>query len=228
MPPFQIPLDFPARVARGRDDFLVTQSNSDAVAWIDRWPDWPARSLVLVGPARSGKSHLAEVWRTASGAARTTLADLAAAGIEALTARAGTSLVIEDVDKELSVSDNENTLFHLYNLVQERGGSLLLTARSAPAAWDMDLADLRSRLGTIAVAHIREPDDALFQALVVKFFSDRQLAVAPEVVQYIVRRLERSFAAAERFVRRLDQSALAEKRNITVAFIRDLLKEEGE
>ena len=228
MPPFQIPLDFPARVARGRDDFLVTQSNSDAVAWIDRWPDWPARSLVLVGPARSGKSHLAEVWRTASGAARVRLDDLAGAGIEALTARAGTSLLIEDIDKEISLTANENTLFHLYNLVQERGGSLLLTARSAPAAWDVDLADLRSRLGTIAVAHIREPDDALFQALVVKFFSDRQLAVAPEVVQYIVRRLERSFAAAERFVRRLDQSALAEKRNITVAFIRDLLKEEGE
>src|SRR5690606_41377938 len=68
-------------------------------------------------------------------------------------------LLIEDIDKEISLTANENTLFHLYNLVQERGGSLLLTARSAPAAWDVDLADLRSRLGTIAVAHIREPDD---------------------------------------------------------------------
>lgn len=228
MSPAQLPLDFPVRAAQEREDFLVADSNEDAVAWIDCWPGWSGRMLLLVGPAGSGKSHLAAVWRRMSGAENVSLADLARGGIDALIRHAGRPLLLEDLDREIMTSDEEETLFHLFNLLREGEGSLLMTARQAPVGWALKLADLRSRLGTVAIARIEEPCDGLFAALLIKHFSDRQLAVPPEVVQYIITRLERSFAAAERFVARLDRHALAGKRKITLALVRDLLKEEGE
>ena len=224
----QIPMVFPVRAAQGRDDFLVTSSNCDAVAWIDRWPDWPANILILTGPPGCGKSHLAHVWQTVSGAEILSLETLNSLGIEALTKRAAQPLILEDMDEMIGREIEEETIFHLYNLLQEKGGSLLITAKTAPAAWPLALADLKSRLGTIALARIAEPDDALFAALLVKHFSYRQLAVPPDVVQYIVERLERSFAAAERFVSRLDDNALARKRKITLALVREVMKEEQE
>ena len=224
MQPSQIPMNFSFRAATGRDDFLVTEANEDAVAWIDKWPDWPTRVLLLVGPKGCGKSHLANVWQTQSGAEALSAEDLATLDIEALSRHAGTPLVIEDVGPGI----DEEALLHLYNLIQERGGSLLLTSRTPPGGWNLSLRDLQSRLGTIPVARIAEPDDALFSALVIKLFSDRQLAVTPEVIHYIVRRLERSFAEARRFVTLLDNSALAKKRKITVSLLRDVFREEQE
>tara|TARA_R110000787_G_scaffold45760_6_gene111552 strand:+ start:13279 stop:13932 length:654 start_codon:yes stop_codon:yes gene_type:complete len=217
-------MNFSFRAATGRDDFLVTEANEDAVAWIDKWPDWPTRVLLLVGPKGCGKSHLANVWQTQSGAEALSAEDLATLDIEALSRHAGTPLVIEDVGPGI----DEEALLHLYNLIQERGGSLLLTSRTPPGGWNLSLRDLQSRLGTIPVARIAEPDDALFSALVIKLFSDRQLAVTPEVIHYIVRRLERSFAEARRFVTLLDNSALAKKRKITVSLLREVFREEQE
>lgn len=222
MQPSQIPMNFEFRAATGREDFLVTPANEDAVAWIDKWPDWPMHSLLLMGPVGSGKTHLAHVWQTRTGAQVISAEDLASLGIEEISKLAAEPLVIENAGADL----REGALFHLFNLVQEKGGSLLITAKSAPGHWNLTLKDLSSRLGTVPIARIREPDDALFAALVVKLFSDRQLAVTPDVVQYIVQRLERSFAEARRFVTLLDNSALAKKRKITISLLREVFKEE--
>lgn len=215
-------MNFEFRAATGREDFLVTPANEDAVAWIDKWPDWPMRSLLLVGPVGAGKTHLAHVWQTRTDARIIEAEELDRLNIEEISALAGYPLVIENAGRGLA----EEALFHLFNLVQEKGGSLLMTTATVPSAWNVALKDLSSRLGTIPVARIHEPDDALFAALVVKLFSDRQLAVTPDVVQYITQRLERSFAEARRFVRLLDKSALAKKRKITISLLREVFKEE--
>lgn len=222
MQPSQIPLNLEFRAATGREDFLVTPANEEAVAWIDKWPDWPMRSLLLVGPSGSGKTHLAQVWQTRTDACVIEAQDLDQLCIEKINTLAIEPLVIENAGPGLT----QDALFHLFNLVQEKGGSLLITAATAPSAWGLTLADLSSRLGTVPIARIDEPDDALFAALVVKLFSDRQLAVTPDVVQYIVQRLERSFAEARRFVKLLDNSALAKKRKITISLLREVFKEE--
>ncbi|MDD9876292.1 MAG: DNA replication protein [Magnetovibrio sp.] len=221
----QLPLEFDLRPAYGGEDFLVSDENREAVLWIDRWPDWPTPVLCVHGPAGCGKTHLAEVFRAKTGARALSHADLAGDPPRDPAAAAG-AWIVEDADAYLAGSDPE-PLLHLYNQVAEGGGRLLLTGARPPADWPADLADLRSRLGALTVAAIGAPGDALIAALLVKLFGDRQLRVGADVVDYAVRRMERSFAAARDLVGRLDQAALAERRAITIPLVRRVLERTG-
>jgi len=202
----QIPLDLPHRAALGRDDFMVAASNQEAVAWLDRWPDWPGRGLVLSGPPGCGKSHLAAVWRARSGAP--------VAAPDALPAEADLGVLPHVVIERADTLPDETALFHLYNGIAAAGGSLLLVARRPVRDWPLTLPDLASRLRALPRAAIAEPDDALLAAVVVKLFADRQIAVADAVVSYMVTRMERSFEAARRAVAAIDEEALARHHRI--------------
>jgi DnaA regulatory inactivator Hda len=218
----QLPLELGHRAALGREDFLVSDSNREAVDWIDAWPDWPARGLVIVGPPASGKSHLAQVWCARAGAATVSLSALAQPNAAAHLAE-HRAIFIDDADR----APDERNLFHLYNLLAEKRGMLLLTAREPPARWSLHLADLKSRLSTLPVVAIRPPDDALMQGVLVKLFADRQLRVDPELVAYLSARLDRSLAVAASAVESLDRAALASHRALTIPFARDTLRGAG-
>lgn len=122
----------------------------------------------------------------------------------------------------------ERPLLHLINLVSERRGHLLLTSPTPPSSWAVKLPDLRSRLLAMLVVAVQQPDDELISAVLLKLFADRQLAVGEEVVVFLIRHMERSFAAARRLVAALDQAALAAQRRITVPLVRDVLAREGQ
>lgn len=217
----QLVLDLPHRPALGRDDFLVTPCNVAAVEWIDHWPDWPGPVLALCGPGGSGKSHLAAVWQSRSEALSIdphAIPKVIESG--ELPAR---HLVMEDMKCPV----DEEALLHLYNMVSERGGTLLLTSAIPPARWPVELPDLASRLRTIPVAEIGAPDDALLEALLVKMFADRQLRVGPDVIAFLLPRMERSFAHVRTLVERLDGAALSQQRTITIPLARNVLSEEG-
>ncbi len=218
----QLPLDLGHRTAMGREDFLIAPSNQDAVAWIDLWPDWPAPALVLYGPIASGKSHLAEVWRHQTGASRVESGELTTQTVELIAARAD-HLIIDDADGLIGQIEGEKGLFHLYNIFKEQKRSLLLTMAEAPVRRAFTLPDLASRLRAAPCVAIREPDDALLAAVVVKLFNDRQLRISAEVIDYILPRIERSFEAARALVGRIDHKAMQEKRTITIQLIKDLL-----
>lgn len=214
----QIPFDFGHRPSTSGEDFLIAPSNRDAVAWIDKYPDWPAPALIVYGPPGCGKSHLTQVFRGATAAAEIPAARAGdAASLEA-AGRAGAA-VIDDAEEGL----DEEGLLHLYNFLAERSGHLLLTAPRAPARWNIALADLRSRLLAAPAVEIGRPEDGLIAAVLVKLFSDRQLRVDAAVIDYMVVRMERSLDAARRLVEAIDGVALAEKRDITVPLIRGVL-----
>ncbi len=200
----------------GREDFFVAPCNRDAVGWIDRWPEWPYPCLVLHGPAGSGKTHLARVWQQHAGAVWDD-----GAGVDDHLRDGGqpTSICL-DINGRVG---DEAALFHLFNRTRERGGSLLITGRTPVRDWGIGLPDLLSRLQAAPAASLAEPDDALLAAVTVKLFSDRQLAVTPDLLNYILARVDRSFAALGEAVDRLDRAALQEKRPITPRFAKRIL-----
>jgi chromosomal replication initiation ATPase DnaA len=220
IPIAQLALDLPHRPALGRDDFLVASSNEAAVEWIDRWPAWPTPALVLYGPPGCGKTHLAQVWRTRSLAAEAAPGSLSLGAVPAFAG--GKAAVVEAAERA-----PERALFHLYNLLAERDGCLLLTSLAPPARWKLRLPDLRSRLLASPAVAIGPPDDALVGAVLLKLFADRQLAVKDDVILYLLSRIERSFAAARRVVAALDRAALARRQKITVHLARKVLEAAG-
>lgn len=216
----QLALDLGHRPAYGREDFLIAPCNAEAVAWLDRWPAWPAPALTLYGPAGCGKSHLAQVWHSRSAALELLRESLVVAE---LGARLGAfrAAIVEDADRGI----DEQALLHLHNMLAERGGHLLLTGRDPPSRWSLRLADLRSRLVAAPAVAVAAADEMLISALLVKLFADRQLRVGAELIAYLVTRMERSFEAARRLVAALDEAALAAHRPITVPLARTVLEQ---
>ncbi len=222
----QLALGLGHRTALGRVDFLVAPSNEVAVAWIDRWPDWTGAGLALHGPPGSGKTHLCEVWRRLSGAPAIDASALAEAGAPELLGPAR-ACVLDGVGAWLEGDEElQRRLLHLYNLMAQRGGHLLLSGAKPPAHWPCTLADLRSRLATMAAVGLKAPDDSLLAAVLVKLFSDRQLKVEPAIIRFLVARMERSLEAAGRMVAAIDRVSLAERREITVPLVRSVLDQE--
>ncbi len=218
----QLVLDLGHRTALGRDDFLVSPANADAVAWLDLWPKWPGAGLVIYGPEGCGKSHLTCVWQEMTGAQRFDADNVGELSLQASDIESN-AVILENLDQGI----DENGLLHFYNFVVERRGHLLLTARTPPKEWPMDLPDLRSRISALPAVAVLPPDDELLTGILIKLFADRQLTVAKEVVLYIVPRMERSFIAAHDLVTRLDSLALSERRRITVPLVRRILEETG-
>ena len=209
-PPRQLPLDLGYGTGYSRDELVVSGTNAQAATLVDRWPDWPSPVVVLAGPAGSGKTHLAQIWQTRADAVA-----IDPSGIgEHIASLGAKPVLIDDIDKG---PIDEQGLFHLINTVRGARSTLLLTARRFPSAWRVTLPDLVSRLKAAATIEIHEPDDLLLAGVITKLFADRQVEVEQHVVQYLVRRIERSLATAMRVVERLDRAALERKTPITRA-----------
>ncbi len=216
----QLAFDLPPTEALSRADFFVSPSNALALQAVEGWRDWPGGKLVLVGPEGSGKTHLAHIWAEASGAVILQARDLAEVDIAAL---AGRAVAVEDAQQ---IGMAEAALFHLHNVVTA-GGTLLLTATTPPRDWGLHLADLLSRMQAAQVANLMAPDDGLLSAVLVKLFADRQVAVAPNLIPYLVSRMPRSVGAARGLVAALDAQALALGRPVTRALAGDVLDSMG-
>jgi chromosomal replication initiation ATPase DnaA len=220
--PRQLAFALPHAESFTRDDFLEGPANAAGLALIDSWPDWPNRIMLLVGPEGSGKSHLAAIWAEQSGARGISAHALTATAVPGALATG--ALVLED----LKSSDvDERALFHLLNLAREDAAFVLIAARTPPAAFQIELRDLRSRLRALPTVSLLPPDDHLFRALIVKFCADRQLAIDETVVAYLTNRIERSYAAVRRVVELLDAEALRLGRPVTRALAAEVLRASG-
>jgi chromosomal replication initiation ATPase DnaA len=218
----QLTLDLPHRAALGAEDFLVSECNLAAVRLIDAWPHWLEQVQLLIGPASSGKTHLARVWQALSGAEALDPEQLGSHSLDAMTA--GMPLVVEDVDRR---AYDEKALFHLLNLARENRLFVLLTAQSAPSRWGIDLPDLKSRLNAVPTVEIGEPDEALLRTVMLKHFTDRQLDIDPKVLTHLALHVDRSLAAAAAAVAAVDRVALATGRKINRQLVIEALAAEA-
>ena len=214
----QLTLDLGHRPASGREDFLVAPGNKSAVTHIDLWPEWTGHALAIFGPPGCGKSHLAHVFATRSGAKVIEASDITTSSGSVLVEQ-NASLVIESGE----LVTDPRALLHLFNAMKEKDGYLLFISRDPPSRWKVALPDLKSRLTAIHALRIEVPDDAMIEAVLIKLFSDRQLKVTPEVISYMVQRMDRAFASARRIVNLADLESLAGQRPISVPLIKRIL-----
>lgn len=216
----QLAFPLPRREALGREDFFVAPANALAVRQIDGWRGWQQGKLLLTGPEGAGKTHLAHVWAALTGAR---IVDAAALSEDTVPALAEGPVAVEDADRIGGNAGAERALFHLHNLARANGQPLLLTARRPAMRWNLALPDLQSRISASTSAALAPPDDALLAAVILKLFADRQIVPPPRLIDYCLRRMDRSFAAAQRLVAALDARALATGRPLGVSLAAEIL-----
>ena len=220
--PGQLALPLGARPALGREAFIAAPSNEQALRFIERWPDWPARAAAIWGPPDSGKTHLAQIFCARSGARLFSPTEIPAIDTPEWPREGAVAVELGD-----SAADFERDR-RLFDLFERPSGTLLLTARIPPFQWETALGDLKSRFDALLAFPVWAPDDHLLSALIRKQFSDRQLEVSDAVVRRILTHLERTPQAIAAFIVRSDEKALAEKRAIGEKLVMELIDSESE
>lgn len=211
----RLPLERPGEA----ETFVISASNAEAADVLSRWPDGVGSVLSLHGPAGSGKSRLAAVWAERVGAIPLHGSEAAIVDPRDLEGRPVLLDRAPDADDE--------SLFHLINLAVSGGGSLLLVSRSSPRNWPVALPDLRSRLNAVRTVSIEAPDDAILSAMLHARFAERSITPSSEVIDYLVRRLDRSSEAVATVVDRLDALHRPVTRALARQVLDDLAKREA-
>lgn len=222
----QLPLEFSPCPSLDKEDFLIADCNVEAAQMIDSWPDWPFFAICIYGDAGCGKTHLANVF--AGNIATHENYPYRIPSVEAKDIKLDTPhklfarhrcLIIENLTPKI----NQEAMFHLYNLYRNEGGNILFTAPQAPARMHFALPDLRSRLNIMPSIEIKSPDDELLSCLIVKLFMDRQIIISPEIIDYILANMQRSFSYARKLVETVDHISMARKSAISSAIIKEAI-----
>ncbi|MDT9597718.1 HdaA/DnaA family protein [Sphingosinicella rhizophila] len=192
-----LPLNWP--MADGEEDFLVSEANRAAFEHLKRWSTWPVMATLLTGPRKSGRSLLGRIFVRKTG-----------------------GRLFDEAE-----AHEEEGLFHAWNEAQISRKPLLIVADAAPPLWQVVLPDLRSRLAATPHLAIADPDDALLGDLIVKLLGDRGIATPPDLAEYLVPRIERSYLAVQQVVDLLDKALLSHHRRMTVAMARKALADAG-
>ena len=220
----QLPLLLEHRRLLGREDFLVSPSNVEAVEWIDAYPDWGSvMAVVVVGAEGAGKTHISWLFSEKTDAKVYDVTELSGELFSDVVPM-NSALVIDNVDKIVGDMGAEETLFHIINYAFECNTKLFLTSRRQFMELDFALNDLKTRLVSFPVANLYEPDDEFLKALLVKQFWERDIIVAPDVIEYIVHHIPRDTQSVKYVVEQSDILSFEEKHRITIPFVKKIIE----
>ena len=218
----QLYFEMPNKKALGIEDYIITDSNNFAFDLIVKILKGETDFGLISGPPYSGKTHLSKILIKNARNYKTLYFDR---DYQNILDRLETSdiLILENIDK-VKHDKSEQDLFHIINFSKENNKKLLMTSRKPISEIDLNLEDLKSRLNSILEAKIKEPDDQLMKLILIKILNDKQLKINPNVIDFLVSRLERSYESINLFIEKIDMFSLEKSKKITIPLISDLLK----
>ena len=215
----QLLLDFDYEQNFKEDDFYVGKSNFYAFELINKWPKWEKNFLNISGKRFSGKTHLANMFLRKFNGIRI---DSKILNNEKLkTIKSHQNIVLED----LSLDIDENIVYTLFNLIDQDNKFLVITSSNPITEIDFKLKDLRSRTKNCLIAKIENPDDELMFALILKNLSDRQITLDKKLIDFIIKRVDRSYGKIFEFIYKIDKISLKKKKSIDFKIINEALEE---
>ena len=203
-----------------RNDYFVSDTNKEALKWIDAWPNWSENGLVVTGPKRSGKSHLATVLKNVSNGTVVFAKNLTEYNVNELFKIK--SIIVEDLESLKS----EDALFHLFNMCKENNNKIMITSSLSPINIKFRLLDLKSRILSLPYVELKFPDDLLLEQIFIKLFLDKGVKVEKDVISFLLKRVDRSFDSVYNLVSKIDFASLEKSRKITIPFVRKYISEE--
>ncbi len=217
----QLTIEMPQKNFFGREDFMETKSNLEALSFIDEFIKSNQRIGLLVGPPGSGKSHLIKIFMNSIETRLSKIITLPSNNLFNEFEK-NEFTIIEDIHN-INLKFSEEDLLHAINISKETKRSLIMTSRIPISRFEIRLTDLRSRLESISVAIIEEPDDELMKSIILKMLRDRQLMVNPAIIEFLMKRLERTYLEINRTINLIDKHALEKGKKVSISLIREIL-----
>ena len=199
----------------GRHDFIVGESNLEAVRWVDNFSKSKVNGLVIIGPIASGKSHLISTLKN-----KYKILEAEEVNEEKINILELKDLIIENIEK----IENHYFFLHIINIVKEKNFKVLLTSRQPIKELNIRLEDLKSRLLAYAHSKILLPTDDVLRGIIIKISKDKGLLLSDTVINYILNHVERSYSIINGFINELDKLSLIRKKKITIPFIKNFMK----
>ena len=214
----QLILKFPTQNAYKKEDFYVSSSNEEAYDYINSWPRWIKRIINIFGPAGSGKSHLASILQNKTSCLKVLSKDLN----EKIFIKFKTkeALIIENLYEKV----NEKILFSIWNKTIQDNKYLLITSRKPISTYEFKLNDLKSRFNSCLNIGINLPNDDLISVILTKNFSDRQIKVEKKHIDYVIKRIDRSYEKISQFILILDKYSLKKGSPFSLKLIKEVIK----
>ena len=214
----QLIFKFPTYQAYKVEDFYVSPSNQEAYDLINSWPRWIKRTVNIFGPSGSGKSHLASILKNKTSSLQIDSTNLNDETF--LKFKTKEALIIENLDEKIS----EKLLFSLWNIALQDNKYLLITSKKPINLFKFKLKDLVSRINTSLIIGIKLPSDDLISVIIAKNFSDKQIKVDKKHIDYIIKRIDRSYEKISQFILTLDKYSLKKGSPFALKLIKEVLK----
>jgi chromosomal replication initiation ATPase DnaA len=215
----QLLLDFDYEQNFRDDDFYVGKSNFYTFELINKWPKWEKNFLNIIGEKSSGKTHLVNIFLKKFNGIKIESNLLNENNLKSI--QSFQNIVLEDLNLDV----DENLIYTLFNTIDQNNKFLIITSDKPIVEIDFKLKDLRSRTTNCLLAKIENPDDELMFALILKNLSDRQIALDKKLIDFIIKRVERSYGKIFEFIYKIDSISLKKKKSIDFKIINEALEE---
>tara|TARA_Y100000816_G_scaffold169608_1_gene121772 strand:- start:118 stop:780 length:663 start_codon:yes stop_codon:yes gene_type:complete len=201
------------------EDFYISKSNEHIVFLLNKWPKWSKNFLNISGEEFSGKTHLIDIFLKKFKGIKLESNLLSNKDLNEI--KIHQNIILENLNNDI----NENLVYSLFNIIDQDNKYLIVTSRKPIVNLNFKLKDLRSRTKNFLLQKIEKPDDEMIYALILKNLSDKQILVEKKLINYIIKRIDRSYSKIYKFIYKIDEISLKKKKSIDLKIIKEALGE---